>query len=269
MHLRVVTCGDQVLPKVHSSEPIVNRRMVAPVQSSSRDTSGRAGNQEKQCVRKQFTTPKQPETLSAMEQMLAQGAENPNITPTARLAMVHQAISLLVKELPAHGKLLRRVQHEFDMLAEPGGMLIPSSSNPKPDYKVLLPSAYYQAELRRAEANLKISLSHGPRLRRVVRQLRLGCAEAIDRIEAIDSFASSATGPPQTSLEARLAAARVGLSGSADPSSLLVSPEVEEAILNELDELLKIRMLLKTRMDQVSSAAHRHPTRASPYMRFQ
>ena len=57
-----------------------------------------------------------------------------------------------------------------------GGALSPQSHNLKPDHRLTLPSSYYQSELRRAEANLRLALSHGPRLRRAVRRPRARAA---------------------------------------------------------------------------------------------
>ncbi|KAL1525775.1 hypothetical protein AB1Y20_020618 [Prymnesium parvum] len=173
--------------------------------------------------------------LEQLEAKLSEEVASRTMPPASRLQTTRQAVDHIASELPVHGRLLRRVQQEFEMVVRPGGVLLPQPHQLKPNHRLVLPCGYYEAELRRAEANLRISLSHGPRLRRAVRQLRLGCAEARISLESICR--------PELALHAdeerelRLSAAREGLTGRVDPSGVLVSREVEEQVCRELDEL--------------------------------
>ena len=119
----------------------------------------------------------------------------------------------------------------------------------------MLPGPYYQSELKRAEANLRLALSHGPRLRRAVRRLRLGCAEARVRLMPFGlPRAPSRQAAPPTEPEPRLAAARLGLRGTVDPEGELVSTEVEDAVWEELRELQSLLEQAGARFNEVPFA---------------
>ena len=217
--------------------------------------------------RKPASTPRSPRTPAiddahkrlearkAIEWRLTRESENPSAgSAVARLQTVQQAVSQLVEELPAHGPLLKQVQREIEAVAGPGGGLTPQPHNLKPDPRLMLPSPYYQSELRRAEANLRLAVSHGPRLRRAVRRLRIGVAEARSRLAP---FALSiAPEPDEVDLrlllnDARLSAARADLRGPVEPEGELMSPEVEATIWEELGELQKLLGMADERFHKV------------------
>ena len=190
--------------------------------------------------------------MESIERQLQQkGAGSPVALPrdSGRMQAVRAAFEVLLGELPAHGPLLRQVQREYETVLGTGSMCDPVHTL-KPDHRLLLPGPYYQSELKRAEANLRVAISHGPRLRKMVRKLRVGCAEATVRLHP---FAQGQPGQEQPSpgasedegggvraaLAARAALARIDqeLRGSVDPEDALLGEAVVNSIPREIETL--------------------------------
>lgn len=198
-----------------------------------------------------------PRSLKQLQLQLAAELNDAALPPSALLTTVRHALDLLADELPVHGPLLKRVQNEIEIVARPGGILIPQPHGLKPEPRLPLPSAYYQAELHRAEANIRLSLSLGPRLRRAVRKLRTCCVEADLRLEAMRTPKI----PLDTEgIESRIAAVGLELRGPIEASTELVSPSVERAIRSELNQLAKTSRVFDTNYTKVQLAIHAQHT---------
>ena len=187
------------------------------------------------------------ELLKALERRLEQEGSSLAASPTLhRMSAVRHAFDLLVAQLPAHGPLLRQVQREFEMV--PAGGVPEPMHELLPDHRLLLPGSYYQSELRRAEANLRVVQSHGPRLRRMVRQLRVGCAEARVRLLPFGQVSAVARESAVHLARDELSRIRDELRCGVEPGGPLLGGRISASIKTEVESLLNLVKLTVRRV---------------------
>jgi hypothetical protein len=139
--------------------------------------------------RRKFRAPPSSEELShlrALEAWLR--TELAPLPPTApqRLVAFRHVFTELISELRAYGPLLAEVKSEYERAlsaSSRAGAGAADSLGPAPRplgalHPLQLPASYYEAQWRRCQDELNLVTGQRQRLRRMVRELRAGCAEA-------------------------------------------------------------------------------------------
>lgn len=117
-----------------------------------------------------------------------------------RLQSFRYAFDELISQLPAHGPLLAQVKLEYEhalrvAAGQKGANSLPKSEPPRPAgssqatarpletlHPLQMPAAYYEAQWRSCKDELSLVKSQRQRLRRMVRRLRTGAVEVIQRL---------------------------------------------------------------------------------------
>ncbi len=170
-----------------------------------------------------------------------------------RLTAFRHVFNCLIAALPGHGPLLAEVKAEYEKTIE---SLASSSSsaavnNPPshlllPTHPLQLPASYYEAEWRRAQAELNLAKSQVARLQKVVRRLRTGCREATRRAQCAGLLAPPASARREEEDYAAIEAAEARDRELADAGDAEAAERVSRAVVSEEAEAqidLEIAML--------------------------
>ena len=135
--------------------------------------------------------PPEMQALQALETWLRNEiAPMPAATPHRLLAFRH-AFNEVIAQLPAHGPMLAEIKKEYEWALDMAANGGPSAARPDPPplrplpplHPLQMPAAYYEQQWRRCQNELNLVKSQRQRLRRMVKSLRGGAIEAVDRLQ--------------------------------------------------------------------------------------
>ena len=124
--------------------------------------------------------------LAALEHFVRQElARLPHDSPQRLVAFRH-VFSRMIAALPAHGPLLAAVKQEYERALDEPGQASSSSmlqtAHLSTIHPLMLPASYYEARMRRAEADLELAHIQCKRLSKLVHVMRGGCIDAVRRV---------------------------------------------------------------------------------------
>ena len=234
-----------------------------------------------------------------------------------RMVAIRHVFSEIIASLPAHGPLLSEVKQEYERaLADaeaagyaaalprvrPAAELLPAHADAataavpslppapesipahmlRPIHPLKLPASYYEAQWRRTQAELSLVKTQRRRLRRLVRHLRWGCVEAVQRTHGAGmplppsgddrlavrqaavlqaATAAAAADANSDGFEEAMEDAPTGSTEDADraiaASQAIVSEEMEAMIEGELALLREQLAMLETRVTAAGQVVQR------------